>query len=96
MHASPADVVVRSHAHGYLWLELARENRIQYGLSTAAWQLQNNFCRTSISPNRKDGTMLGMVVLEIDGGEIEKHRFLFEHPPMRRATYAKAKGKPKS
>lgn len=88
LHSDKADLVVRSHAHYYDWLEFAREDRVQCYLSTPAWQLQNHFCRTSVSPNRKDGTMLGMVVVTISHGEIDKRRFLFEHPSLRRAEYA--------
>ena len=92
MHKIPADLVIRSHNHTYSWIELPREDRLQYYLSTPAWQLQTHYCRTSISPNRKDGTLLGMVVIEIDrDGTISKKPFLFEHPPMRRAEYVKAR-----
>lgn len=90
MHKNPADLVIRSHSHYHLWLELAREDRLQYYLSTPGWQLQTHFVRTSISPNRKDGSLLGMVVVTIQDGEITHKAKVFPHPEQRRAEYAKS------
>jgi len=90
MHKNPADLVIRAHNHYYFWLTLSREDRVQHYLSCPAWQLQTHYCRTSISPNRKDGTMLGMVVVTIEDGEISHRPYLFPHPPQRRAVYVRA------
>ncbi len=89
MQNSPADLVIRAHSHYYFWLQMARDNRVQYYLSSPSWQLSSNYCRTSISPNRKVDTVLGMVVVVIEkGGNIRHVPYLFDHPPMRVAQYA--------
>lgn len=91
MHKSPADILMRSHNHYFSWIEIPREERVQFFLSTPPWQLQSHYVRTSYSPNMKFTTQLGMVVITIDRrGELDKKRFLFPHPPMRRGEYVKA------
>lgn len=82
-----ADVIVRSHAHRYGYIEIPGAGKIQTALSTPSWQLQSHYCRVSISPNQKGPLPLGMVILEVDHGEVSHQRFLFPHPPLRRSVY---------
>ena len=92
MQKSHADILIRSHNHVYSWLEIPREDRVQFFLSTPPWQLQSHYVRKSYSPNMKLTSQLGMIVVTIDKrGEMDKKRFLFPHPPMRRGEYVKAR-----
>jgi len=91
MLSDTADVIIRSHTHQYTWLKMPGDGRLQMALSTPGWQIQTHYARISYSPNRLLSLQLGMVMLEIEGGQIQDRAYLFPHPPLRRAKYAEAK-----
>lgn len=90
MLSDTADVIVRSHSHSYMFLQMVSDGHVQTSLSTPAWQLQTHYARTSASPNRLYSSKLGMVTLEATGEDVVPHPFLFAHPPLRRSVYVSA------
>jgi len=90
MMESTADVIVRSHTHHYILLQMPCDSKMQTAISTPAWQLQTHYARTSISPSRLLNPILGMVVVNMDGGEVHVKPYAFPHPPQRRERYETA------
>lgn len=90
MLSETADVIVRSHAHFYGFVQLATDGIVQTSVSTPAWKMQGHYERTSLSPNRLYSSKLGMVVLEVEDGNVIPRPFLFPHPPLRRSVYVTA------
>lgn len=87
MLSETADVIVRSHNHSYMFLQMVSDGTVQTSVSTPAWKMQGHYERTSLSPNRLYSSQLGMVVLEVEDRQVTARPFLFAHPPLRRSVY---------
>jgi len=68
--------IIRGHTHNFHLLDTGD----QIAVSLPSWKLQDEFAQTTISPNRTIPRHIGAVGLEISGGEINAHKYLFRHP----------------
>lgn len=57
----PVDLIIRAHAHRYLWLNLDGT----LALSCPAWKLQDTFVQRSKLPNRRRSNIIGSTLLNL-------------------------------
>lgn len=56
-----ADLIIRSHIHNFMTVA----EDLRQGLSTPGWEVQTDYCLSTVSPNRFMAQRLGFVLLEI-------------------------------